>query len=122
MSKKSEKAQPSSTNGPWIGLSIFLFCFILGITKQVNFPASDLGRHIKNGEVVFESPDVLTSNFYSYTQTDFPFINHHWLAGSVFFFVQNLMGFGGLHLFFILMMVGAMYLFFKKLLLNLPLN
>jgi hypothetical protein len=119
MSKKSEKAQPSSTNGPWIGLSIFLFCFILGITKQVNFPASDLGRHIKNGEVVFESPDVLTSNFYSYTQTDFPFINHHWLAGTIFYFVQNAIGFGGLHLFFILMMVVAMYLFFKKLLLNL---
>jgi hypothetical protein len=119
MSKKIEKAQPSLTNGPWIGLSIFLFCFILGISKQVNFPASDLGRHIKNGEVVFQSPRVLTSNFYSYTQNDYLFINHHWLAGSIFFIVKNFLGFGGLHLFFILVMVGAMYLFFKKLLLDL---
>jgi hypothetical protein len=119
MSNKKEKAQPSSANGPWIALFIFLFCFILGISKQVNFPASDLGRHLKNGEVVFQSPEVLTNNFYSYTQNDFPFINHHWLAGFLFFFVQNLMGFGGLHLFFILMMVGAMFLFFRKLLLQL---
>ncbi len=51
----------------------------------------DLGRHLKNGELMLSSSTpsgttakLLHTNFYSYTQPDLEFVNHHWLAGVVF--------------------------------------
>jgi len=42
-----------------------------------------LGRHIKNGELVLNGDfGILKSNFYSYTEPDFPVINHHWGGGG----------------------------------------
>ena len=60
---------------------------------------NDLGRHIKNGQMLLETRDVLTTNFYSYTEPDFPFINHHWLSGAVFYFLHETIGFGGMVIF-----------------------
>src|SRR5256885_1350061 len=68
----------------------------------------DLGRHLKNGELLLSraaSPaltqKILHTNFYSYTQPDQPFVNHHWLSGVVFHAVYELGGFAGLNAFYI---------------------
>ena len=58
----------------------------------------DLGRHLKNGELLLSQ--ILHTNFYSYTQ---PELNHHWLAGIVFYSVYKLDGFPGLNAFYILL-------------------
>lgn len=83
------------------------FILILGLYSSLLFykvdffalSINDLGRHIKNGQILFESRDALTSNFYSYTNPNFSFINHHWLSGVVFSFLHGLFGFSGLVIF-----------------------
>ncbi len=74
------------------------------------FSADDLGRHLKNGELLL-SPNappgtasrLLHTNFYSYAAQDTPLINHHWLSGVVFYLVFRLVGFANLNGFYILL-------------------
>ncbi len=82
-----------------------LTCFIFA--SQIKFLSLDLGRHLKNGELVFGDSDVLYKNTYSYTMPDEPFINHHWLSGAVYFAVQKMAGFGGLAFLNILLALSA---------------
>ncbi len=88
--------------------SSFLFYKIDFLTLSVN----DLGRHITNGEIVFQTRDVLTTNFYSYTEPNFPFINHHWLSGVIFYFLYKIFGFGGLAIFKMVVLLSAFALIF----------
>lgn len=95
-----------------IFFSLFYFVFI-------NLFNSDIGRHIANGrEIVtsfaagsnsvsdYSAPNysenlrkILTTNYYSYTQTDFANINHHWFFGIISYAVHQLGGFKLLTLF-----------------------
>jgi hypothetical protein len=82
---------------------IFLIAFACGalLFRQFDLTNSDLGRHLKNGEIIVqgsrdEAFRVLHTNFYSYTAADYPFFNHHWLAGVVFFLVWRVFSFDGL--------------------------
>lgn len=61
--------------------------------QKINFANIDLGRHLENGKIVWQDSKVLTHNFYSYTEPDFSFINHHWLSGVVFYLIYLLGGF-----------------------------
>lgn len=70
--------------------------------KSINLHTADLGRHIKNGEIVFEDANILKTNFYSYTNEHFPFINHHWMIGIIFAFIYKLGGFQLLSVFYAL--------------------
>jgi hypothetical protein len=112
---KEKVGKESSVLWNWVGCTLFIVCFLITFCRQVNFSAADLGRHIKNGEVLFSQPKVLFTNLYSYTQPNFPFVNHHWLAGSIFFIAYNLTGFSGLHILFALVMAGAMGLLYFRL-------
>jgi len=81
-----------------ITLLVLWLCFFL--FKQIDLTTADLGRHLKNGELILQGEfDVLKSNFYSYTQADYPFVNHHWLSGVIFFLIFKISGFAGLHFF-----------------------
>ncbi|MCC2630699.1 MAG: hypothetical protein K0S38_508 [Candidatus Paceibacter sp.] len=80
------------------------FCFL--VAMKINLANSDLGRHIINGKVIVEGTStersaVLRTNFYSYSHPDFPFINHHWGSGVIFYKIWNAFGFNGLSLFYI---------------------
>jgi hypothetical protein len=73
---------------------------------DLTYGGIDLGRHLKNGELLLfsaSSSELLHTNFYSYTQPGVEFINHHWLAGVVFFAVWKYGGFAGLNAFYILL-------------------
>lgn len=70
-------------------ISLLAIIFI----QKIDFTRIDLGRHLENGKIVFENPKVLVQNFYSYTEPEFKFINHHWLSGVVFYLVYSLGGF-----------------------------
>lgn len=45
----------------------------------------DLGRHIKIGEIIVQTKQIPITNLFTYTNTDFPFSNHHWLSEVVFY-------------------------------------
>ncbi len=96
--------------------SLFLFL----MTQEINLTAVDLGRHLANGRAVVSalfdgksggSWNVLLKNFYSYTYPDFPFVNHHWGTGVVFYFIESFLGFEGLSLCFSLLNLLTLLIF-----------
>lgn len=91
-----------------------LFWCSLFLCQKIDLTTADLGRHIKNGEMLTSSHwSVLTTNFYSYTQPDFKFVNHHWLSGVVFFGVEKICGWLGLHIFYVLIYLLTFLIFFR---------
>jgi hypothetical protein len=71
------------------------------LLQKIDLSIVDLGRHLKNGDVLLhgawaEKQAVLHANFYSYAEGDFPFVNHHWLSGVVFYLVWRWAQFEGL--------------------------
>lgn len=100
-------------------LLIAWFAITSAETIDLTLGGDDLGRHLKNGELLLSSTApagtasaLLHTNFYSYTQPDLEFVNHHWLTGVIFFSVWKLGGFAGLNSFYILLgaLVLALYL------------
>lgn len=60
------------------------FLLALWLARPISLITADLGRHLRNGEIILIegfSSSVLDTNYYSYTHPDFPAINHHWLYG-----------------------------------------
>lgn len=92
------------------GVVFVAYCSVF-MARQVNFVTADLGRHITNGKVTVETGKIISTNFYSYTEPDFPAINHHWGSGVVFYFVHKAFGFEGLSVLYVLTIVGAALLF-----------
>ena len=66
-----------------------------------------MGRHLANGRELFNHPNLLFKNTYSYTEPNFPFINHHWLAGLIYYKLYLIGGFKILSLFNILTILLA---------------
>ncbi|MBM3231653.1 hypothetical protein FJZ28_05035 [Candidatus Peregrinibacteria bacterium] len=73
---------------------------------------ADIGRHIISGSIFFRQPELfwkLThTNFFTYSHPDYPFINHHWLSGVFFYFMEKTGGWQGLHIMYILMLLLAL--------------
>ncbi|MCG3164977.1 MAG: hypothetical protein POELPBGB_00737 [Bacteroidia bacterium] len=81
------------------------------MAREINFVTADLGRHITNGKVTVETGNIISTNFYSYTEPDFPAINHHWGSGVIFYIIHEAFGFSGLSVFYVFTVVGAALLF-----------
>ncbi len=99
-------------------MAVLLFLCVLLLADKINLSTADLGRHIKNGEVILNAPwsqkmAVLNTNFYSYTENNFPFVNHHWLSGVIFYLFFIYFGFFGLSVFYIFLCTLAFYLLFR---------
>lgn len=94
----------------FIGL---LLLITLIFSQKVEFTSIDLGRHLENGKIVWQNPQILFTNFYSYTEPNFPFTNHHWLAGVIFYAVYQINGFPGLSAFNALIALITFVLFFN---------
>ncbi len=80
---------------------LFLMASILVVVaiffaRQINFTSSDLGRHIKNGEMITHHPTHLSTNYYSYTEPEHPVNTHHWGAGVIFYIIWLLGSFKAL--------------------------
>ncbi len=91
---------------------LLLAIYALFLAQPINMVTADLGRHIKNGEIIFQNSGVLKTNLYSYTNPDFPTINHHWLSGVVFFWVWKTLGLSGVHGFFIILSLITLGIFY----------
>ncbi|MCA9405331.1 MAG: hypothetical protein KC684_02250 [Candidatus Omnitrophica bacterium] len=91
---------------------ILIFLFALFFAERISFVTADLGRHIKNGEVFAETHTILSTNYYSYTESNFPAINHHWGTGVVFYYLWKLWGFVGVSYFYITLVTLSFVLIF----------
>lgn len=77
--------------------------------QPINLTTADLGRHITNGELIVNGlTDVLNRNYYSYTEPDYDFTNHHWGTGIVFYYIHKQFGFNGFSIWYILMNLLAL--------------
>ncbi len=78
---------------------LFVLVFVLlGVFLIHDFDTigQDLGRHLKVGEIIWQTKEVPKTNLFSFTEPDFPFINHHWLSEVIFFGIFSYTGFIGL--------------------------
>lgn len=79
-----------------IGLLLLLYSFSFLFHTDDAFN-QDLGRHLKLGEIIWNTKHIPTTNLFSYTYPDFPFLNHHWLfevltyLGSITIGLQSLL-------------------------------
>lgn len=56
----------------------------------------DLGRHLKLGEIIWQTHSVPKTNLLSYTNPNEPVLNSHWLSQVIFYLVHRASGVGGL--------------------------
>ncbi len=96
-----------------LAVFLLLFWYSLFLLKDVNLVTADLGRHLKNGELFLQNFQVPAINLYSYTYPDFPFTNHHWGAGVVFFLIEKFSGLAGLSSFFIALSLLTFWIFLR---------
>ncbi len=98
-----------------ISILILLIAFYgLFFVHKIDLTTADLGRHLKNGELILNGDfGILGKNFYSYTEPDFPVVNHHWGGGVIFFLIEKISGFWGLGLFYLILSLIIFYLFFN---------
>jgi len=91
-----------------LGLGVYLF-------HKVDLTTADLGRHIKNGQMIFEGhfKEIVSHNYYSYSYPESTFINHHWLTGIIFFLIEKGFGFGGLTILYGALLIGSLLLSLK---------
>jgi len=72
----------------------------------------DIGRHLKVGEIIWQTKEVPKTNLFSFTEPNFSFINHHWLSEVIFYGVFSLGGFTGLILLKIFVVLSSFLLLF----------
>jgi len=104
------------TTEKWLKILIFsglLFLVAIIFSQKINFTAVDLGRHLENGKIIWSDRQVLFKNLYSYTEPDTPFINHHWLAGIIYYAIYLLGGFNLLSFINVLLVLLTFILAFK---------
>lgn len=51
---------------------------------------------------------MLSTNFYSYTNPNFPVLNHHWASGALFYLAWKVGGFPFVQIFFIMLSLAAL--------------
>jgi hypothetical protein len=72
----------------------------------------DIGRHLKMGEIIWQTKSVPDTNLFSYTEPDHEFINHHWLGEVLFYGLNNLVGLKGLIVFKVLINLLSFFVIF----------
>lgn len=79
---------------------VLLFVFFASLLVHPLYSINqDIGRHLKSGEIIWQTKSVYKTNLFSHTEPDRPFINHHWLSEVAFFGLNNSIGLKGLILF-----------------------
>lgn len=114
MAKKSSKKQAAA---PWqapqwlqlLTIGLLMLVLALFFFRKIDLTTADLGRHLKNGEVVLTEGQFITKNVYSFTHPEFPVVTHHWASGVIFYLVYLAADFGGLTVFSALLAVFTFY-------------
>ena len=88
---------------PFIALIALVALYAVWLLFPITIITADIGRHVMDGRVLLGHSEwwraLLTTNFYSASNPDFPAINHHWAAGIFYTVILSAFGWSGLHLF-----------------------
>ncbi len=90
-------------------LLFLVFVFSIHTLTSIN---QDIGRHLRIGEIIWQTKEVPKTNLFSYTNFDFPFINHHWLGEVFLYFGSLAAGLKGLIIFKAFLVTAAFALAF----------
>ncbi|CAN5151108.1 hypothetical protein BH09PAT1_BH09PAT1_0320 [soil metagenome] len=98
----------------WSYLLFFLpaLLLLIGFFHHITAYDQDLGRHILTGEIIAKTLHIPVTNLFSYTFPTFPFINHHWGAEVIFYFITTFAGNMGLFILSLFVIFTACFLFF----------
>lgn len=91
--------------------SLFLWLFFSLAHPNLAFN-EDLGRHLALGKIIWETKTVPQTNLFTYTNPNFPFLDHHWLSEVVFYLMNTGLGPLSITLLKILLILGAFLLVF----------
>lgn len=78
----------------WVSFLLLLFFAASFLLRHDRSFEQDLGRHLKLGEIIWEEKSVPPTNLFSYTNPDFPFLNHHFLFEVLVYEGERVVGFG----------------------------
>lgn len=84
-----------------------LALLILGYFHPITALNQDLGRHLLTGKIIIQTLHIPTTNLFSYTYPDFPFINHHWFSEVIFYLIETVSGYLGLFILSLLLIISA---------------
>lgn len=80
--------------------TILIFVLLgLLLIHSLNSINQDIGRHLKSGQIIWETKNIYKINLFSFTEPKHPFINHHWFSEVVFYFWYLVIGLKGLIIF-----------------------
>ena len=100
----------------WLTPLLLSCIWLIAYFQPIDLTVIDLGRHLKNGELILERQfDVLSTNAYAVDHANFPFVNHHWLSGVLFFSIFHVFNWLGLHLFYGGILLICFFLFWQSL-------
>ncbi len=91
-------------------LFVFLGSLLVHSLGSIN---QDIGRHLKLGQIIWETKSVPKINLFSFTEPNAPFVNHHWLSEVVFYFLFNVIGLKGLIIFKAAVVAVSFWLIYK---------
>lgn len=80
----------------WFFVGLVTIFYFLFFCRYTLLTASDLGRHITNGQVILETGKIFSTNLYSYTTPEYHAPNHHWLFGVIVYGLYHSLGFAGI--------------------------
>lgn len=94
------------------GTVLILFLVLAGSLFLHNLTSInlDIGRHLKLGEIIWQTKSVPDANLFSYTEPDHAFINHHWFSEVIFYGVYFLGGLKSLIIFKVLILLVCFWL------------
>lgn len=97
-------------------ISIILFFVVVAAISIHSLDSinQDIGRHLKTGEIIWQTKSVPKVNLFSFTEPNTPFVNHHWLSEVVFFLLAGLIGLKGLILFKAAVILFSFWLVYKS--------
>ncbi len=96
-----------------ISLTVFFVLAGTIFTHSLGSINQDIGRHLKIGEIIWDTHHIPKINLFSYTEPNAPFINHHWLSEVVFYLLSIWIGLKGLIIFKAGILLTALFLLWR---------
>jgi hypothetical protein len=88
---------------------IFSFLLIIAYFTTDQWLDPDFGWHLKTGELIFKR-GVPKVDWYSFTMSDFPWIDHEWLTDVIIYKIYSKLGFKFLLILFLIISLFAFFL------------
>ncbi len=83
----------------YLHITVIALCVLMyGLLSvhQLDSINQDIGRHLKSGEIIWQTHAVYHQNLFSFTEPTHPFIDHHWLSEVTFYLLSIKVGLSGL--------------------------